>query len=840
MRYVSLNGEWELVERPLSDGAGAYEAAASAAAEFRAQVPGDVNDAVFRAGRLPEPLAGLNFREYSKWIPQRSWWHRRAFEVPADAGQFAELELDGLDVHADIWLNGVHLGHHATAFCPFTADVSAVLKRGGKNLLVVRVTTGRELVEHITREAFPLLDAVSTEEGRGYPDRGMKQRIFLRKPAYSWGWDWSPALPTCGITGNCGLRFYGVNRVERVRLDTSLEGGRAHVRARVELYRRSVVGTAWGKVSVRLTDEDGNVSTATVGDVLVRSGVTFVDVALDVAKPRLWWPNGAGGQHRYTVEAALECEGENMAYPAFRWGMRTVAMDVRPGVFRFLVNGRPLFIQGGNWVPCDHLCGRTTPERLARLVGEAAAANFNCLRVWGGGRYELDAFFDACDEKGILLWHDFMAACSPLPYDEADVAALFRREAEWQARRLCNRACMLLWCGNNEVGACYEWAAKCYEKQRDPAWPLYFEELPRIVAAETSLPYWPTSPYGGERTGDPRVGDDHHWVVMRPDTQFWSTPEYWDSASIPIFNSEYGYGGPCCLASTRDYLGTDAPDLLGALGREHTNTFYDIPRVNFSIEQHYRKPAPADIRDYIRLGGLCQGLNYGYSLESMRAHNHNWGGIFWMYNDAWGENGWTIIDYYLRRKISFYFVKRALAPLRLILRRGGRDTFGGRKNEVLAILINATPHPRRGTLRVGFMRYDGAKPELQTVKYDVPAFSRGVVAACPAPTAAQLRHGTVVAQETKDTLPSATWRHAPCRELNLPPAKVTATATVDGADLVARVRADSFAHAVHFDIPDDFRLSDCWFDLLPGETRDIRIFNAAALPLPLRAFCENN
>ena len=844
--YLSLDGDWELVERPLAHGVSSYNSAATAKASFAARVPGDVNDDICRSGKLPEPLVALNFRQYSNWVPERSWWYRRKFEVAKSAEPFAELSLDGLDVHADVWLNGKHLGHHATAFCPFVADVSDIVKRGKQNpnLLVVRLTTGREHVADITPGQWPLLGAVSTEASRGYPDRGFPQRVFLRKPAYTWGWDWSPALPTCGITGNCGLRFFGMNRIEHVGMETlDLRRYRcAVIRAKVDLRRKSVTSTTWGKVTLRMTCEDGCVDVVSAGDVLIRSGLTRIELRMDIKKPRPWWPNGAGDQHRYKVEVTLECDGEKIEYPAFRWGMKTVVMDVRPGVFRFVINGRAMFIQGANWIPCDHLYGRTTPARLAQLVREAAEAHFNCLRVWGGGRYELDAFFDACDEKGILLWHDFMSACAPLPYENPGFAELFQREALFQMRRLQNHACMMLWCGNNEVGACYEWAAKEFGR-RDPAWPLYFEDLPRLVARESTLPYWPTSPYGGAKSvHDPRVGDDHHWVVMKPDPELWSTPEYWDSKAIPIFNSEYGYGGPCCLDSTRDYLGTEKPSLSNAVAREHTNTFYDIPRVLHGIKQHYNVDKPESISDYIRLGGLCQGLNYGYSLESMRAHAHNWGGIFWMYNDAWGENGWTIVDYYLRRKISYYFVKRALKPLTFILRRGGRKTFGGPNERVVLIVINATPRVKRGKIFVGYRRYDSAKEwKSEPFYYRVDGFSRQVLDVGPVPSSAKLRHGTIVAVESMFPFTSTVFRHAPYHQLNLPPAKIsTVFKRVEGKDLLIRVKADRFAHAVRFDIPDDFRMSDCWFDLAPNEARTVRIYNGAKLPQPVRVLCENS
>jgi len=840
VKSLSLNGAWELIERPLAEGVDAYAAVRGEAGTFVATVPGDVNDDICRSGKLPEPLVALNFREYSSWVPERSWWYRKSVKVPASRKEpFAELSLDGLDVHADVWFNDTYLGHHGSAYFPFKADVSKLIRRGGENCVMVRLTTGRERVKDLQS---PLFNCVPTEATRGYNDRGWPQRIFLRKPAYTWGWDWSPYLPTCGITGNCSLNFTGTNSVENIRLDTSLDAkGAATVSMVVELCRRTVIGTAWGTVRVRLTDESRRSFTVEKKNVLVRGGTTFVDLSLDVAAPRLWWPNGSGAQHRYTAEVWLECEGETLSLAPFRWGMRTVEMDVAPGLFRFRINGLPLFIQGSNWCPCDHLYGRVTPQRLRHLVSEMVAANFNCTRVWGGNRFEPDAFFEACDEKGILIWHDFMSACAPLPYDDKEFADLFRQEAFYQMRRLRNHPSMMLWCGNNEVGACYdwEWFKNNYGGGRDPAWTLYFEDLPRWVAAEGgSIPYWPTSPYGGkDSVSDLTVGDDHHWVVMKPESEFWSNPEYWDGKAISIFNSEYGYGGPTSLASAKDYLGTDKPDLFSPVGHEHTNTFYDIPRVNFSIEAHYRSAKDLPIEEYIRLGGLCQGLNLGYSLESLRANDQTWGGIFWMYNDAWGENGWTIIDYYLRRKISFYNVKRCLAPQRLVLRRGGQG-FGGKASQVLLILLNNSEKPLRGSVRFGYQRYDGTGARLKTVRYTLPPRSKKVIATCAVPTAAQLKVGSVVALGAPG-LDSAWWRHNRYKNLNLPSANVEIVSQKkDGKDCLVTVRSTTLAHAVNINVPDDYHLSDQWFDLLPGESKTVRIIGGARLG-KLTATCVN-
>ncbi len=833
MEKLSLNGTWEIMEAPLSAGPDEFETYLAKGKDLLGEVPGDVNDSLVKNGSLPEPLVGTNFEKF-RWVQERSWWYRKRFAVPAAWEQAAavELSMDGLDVHADIWLNGRYLGHQASAFYPFVQNVKDKLLPGQENVLLVRLTTGQEHFEKV--RDFPLTKYVPTEAFRGYPERGEQERIILRKPAFVWGWDWAPQLATCGITGSVELRAMAKSEIRDVALTTTLSENEAVIKAVIELEHFTYFDSARATIAVSLTDEAGSRFSAEKEDLFVASGLNYYTLELTIPEPKLWWPNGSGSQHLYTVQVEAAVDGLEIKYPAFKYGVRTIQLDNQPGRFRFIVNGQPLFMKGGNWIPADSLYGRITEEKVTRLVQEAAAANFNCLRIWGGGRFELDAFYDACDELGILVWQDFMSACSPLPAHLEWFKREFQKEAEYQIRRLRSRTCLLLFCGNNEV------ADMSYDSKisTDPGWELYHRLLPRLVQNLAShIPYWPTSPYGGKGgIHDPDEGDDHHWIVMRPEPKFWSSPEYWDSPNLPLFNSEYGYGGPCCLESTKEYFGSDSPDLSSELGRQHTNTFYNIPRVAFSIKEHYCDPEDLSLEEYILFGGLCQGLNLGYSLESLRANQRCMGGLFWMYNDAWGENGWSIIDYYLRRKISFYNVKRCLAPQRLVLRRGGQ-AFGGREDEVVLIAINEGDKPILGTLQLGYLSYDGKEKAMRTVDFLVPARSCKLLATYPLPDKEQLEVGTVVAIPQGETLfEPVSFRHTQFRNTGIAEAEVRIEEkAVCGNDLKVTVCSQTFAHAVHFLVPGDYRLSDHYFDLLPGEKRTITIYGGAKLGPDLRA-----
>ncbi len=841
MDKLSLAGEWEIIERSLTDSTDSAESVLRADTCLTGRVPGDVNDSLVNSGRLPEPLTACQFKQFD-WVKQRSWWYRKRFSLPAEWAQSSRVEitLDGLDVEADVWLNGVVLGHHHSAFRPMVCDVTGLVQYDDENVLLVRVTTGYErVVDHCD---FPLLNAVPTEAVRGFPERGLKQRIFLRKPAYVWGWDWNPHLPTCGITGNVELHRYAKAEITNVELRTTLTDGRALITAAVELFYHTLTASTWADLKLTLTDERGLPHIACVRDVFIASGVNTMELRLSLSDPHFWWPSGSGEQHRYTVLVQAEINGKTVEVPVFKYGVRTVELVVKPERFFFMINGLPVFLKGGNWCPPDSLYGRISDKKVDWLVAEAAAANFNCLRVWGGGRYEIDAFYEACDRLGILVWQDFMSACAPLPASEEWFMNEFRKEAEYQMRRLQNRACIVLWCGNNEVSFAYQEFKQAYGEQKDPGWILYHEMLPRLVRDfNPGVPYWPTSPYGGrDNVTDAKTGDDHHWVVMSPNPEHWSNTFYWDGKNIPIFNSEYGYGGPCCIESTREYLGVDQPDLRDELGRQHTNSFYDIQRVNFSIEKHYGSSDNLPLKDYILLGGLCQGLNLGYSLESLRANEQTMGGIFWMYDDAWGENGWSIIDYYLRRKVSYYEVKRCLAPVRLVFRAGGQ-AFGGNSDEVLLIGLNEGAEPVLVCAAIGYQAYDGSLQELQAQEFTLAPHSRMVLAMCARPSPDRLATGTLVAIPAPESrLDPVVWKHCRYKEMGLLPAEVTVVKTERvGADLAMTVRSDQYAHAVHFDWPGDVRLNDSFFDLLPGEARRVIAYGQGDTTEPVRCCWVN-
>ncbi|MBM7568529.1 beta-mannosidase [Paenibacillus sacheonensis] len=917
---LQLNEDWRLTDEDLSCGPEeAYRVQRKTDGWLPvAALPCDIHMPLIEQGRIQDPvLADYCFA--AEWTEKRSWWFAKGFLVTEDllASDRLMLHMEALDAEADIWLNGIHLGHHRSAFYPFRRDVRAMLTEGNNELLV-RVTSG---LEHVSESDIAMTDGTLAEmknDAVGY--RGDQRRANVRKAQFVYGWDWGPRIATTGIVGGVWLeaeRAVAIRAVSAVtvRVPSQADGtsdsahspgagsaggapdsahgagsgsaggapvsahgagsgstgdapvsahgagsgsaggapvsahgagsgsagsgpaaaqaNTARIAFEVEAEQLHPFQTREAELSLRLLRPDGSGEAAVIREpICLRSGLNYLAYEADVPDAELWWPNGMGAQPLYTVEASISCGDEIVAYPPFQVGIRTVRIntdsvaatgDEPERQFTLEVNGVPVFCKGGNWIPADAIIARVSDEKYTALVDEAAEANFNMLRIWGGGIYERDIFYEACDARGILIWHDFMFSCGKYP-DHLDwFKEEVSREIDYQTRRLRNHPAMALWCGNNENHWGFdEW----WNNTRHPAFyggaVVYNEIAPEWIRRNSPhIPYWNSSPYGGIHPNGNAMGDRHHWHdgTMNPEMARRITPEIYDEVQAK-FVSEYGYIGPCRRSSIETYFDGAAIDTSSKVWRLHTNTF-EADTVVAGIRKHYADKDDLSLDEYLHYAGLCQSLMYQYSLEAIRSKSFCSGALFWMYNDCWGEVGWTIVDYYLKRKLSYYGVRRAFSPAKLILREQAGTI------EVTA--VNETGEAIRETLACGFIAFDGSERQTETVDVVIPARFRGVVHRF---AHADRKGGLFAAVPTADPqrMQPAVLRPGDIRTLALPGANVAiAHSAAVGGDLLLTLTADAYAHAVHFELPDDVRLSDHYFDLLPGETRTITIYGGAEL-----------
>ena len=835
MNRLDLNSNWRILERPL----GWHREYAMQVKEEKdgwltSDLPCDVRMPLLAADRIKEPLVA-DYWEESTWVEERSWWFVKTFdssEVCLD-DDIIELMLDGLDSRGDIFVNGRFLGTHRNVHYPFKYDIKPLIQ-GGENEIMIRLTSGLETVTEA--DVGELNYAVCMEKNNNRPERGDERRSFVRRAQYNVGWDWGPRVISIGIIGGVSLSGYAGVAIREVNVETVSIGETARLKAMVNIENVDVIRSSVGRLTIEITNEEGYQQIIHKDNILLTSGYNYLDLEWDVQDAKLWWPNGYGEQPMYQITVSVKSAEGCDTSPTFSYGIRKIVLDTdaindKERKFTVVVNDVPVFCKGGNWIPSDFIIARVPDSKYQTLIEEAVAANFNMLRIWGGGYYEREWFYDLCNRHGILVWQDFMLACSTYPDHQAWFKAEMRCEMDYQTKRLRNHACIALWNGTNEN----HWI---FNPEENPNWGInityeytYGLSVANQLAKEivrsncSNIPYWPSSPYGGNRPNDSELGNMHYWPQMMMNPDMAKRIEVLDYDKIPSkFVSEYGFVGPCGVETIKQYLGTDVIDRKSAAWESHNNTF-EKKTVNAAIEKNYRIADAFDLslEDYILYGSMVQGLMYGYSLESMRFKEHCSGGIFWMYNDAWGEIGWTIVDYYLRRKNSFYAVKRALAHQRFALREiDGKVVLKG---------FNDGPTDLVAKGEIGYVSFDGKIRETKEVTLQVSARSHAQILICDLPDYDYTK-GAFVLFVDDENLDNIILHKYDTGRLDFASDVKVVKREVVGEDQILTVESAGFAHGVH--IEGEYRCSDAYFDLLPGCSKTFVVEGAKDATLKVR------
>lgn len=680
---LSLNGAWTLEQ--------------GGRAEIPAEIPGDNYSALYAAEMIPDPFVGTNEWKVQAFASEDAVFRRR-FDCPADilSARNVRLEFDSVDPAASIELNGRRFAAD-NQFRRWCFDVTGALKPKD-NLLVVRI--GAPAAEALRRQRA---------EGResdlaSFGISTIKYINFLRKAQCQAGWDWGVSLPASGILGEVRLCTAETVYLEHLWADQKHEAGRVEVTVSAELSP-SPSAKAGDPVDVRLMF---NGETQTVHSQVPRSCGKFrVDCAFAVEDPQLWWPNGFGAQALYPIAAV--CEGREIKR---RIGLRTVEVvrekDGFGESFKFRVNGTDVFAKGWNWIPSEAFPARRTPARARRQLEDAARANANMIRVWGGGVYEPDCFYDACDELGIMVWQDMMFACGYYPVDRYPFRDNVKAEVEYQINRLRSHPSIALWCGDNETYWC-SWETRSWYALCDRLTTATTEAAART--GDDRL-FWPSSPCSGDRrweeNHDPTKGDSHFWGVDVPHAR--KAEGYFTLNAR--FLTEYGWGS----YPRSDYLAKFVASLNPAAAdmQNHCKKPGALEAADVAIRAYIGEPKDDAARCY-----LSQALQ-AHVLRKVQNHFHAtrpqcMGVINWQLNDWWPVYGWSSIDHALNWKASMYAARRFNAPLVVALNGCDSETGGVRT------VIWDLPVAAKGTLLVTRRKIaDGAVVAVERHAIDLP------------------------------------------------------------------------------------------------------------------------
>ncbi|WP_315762323.1 beta-mannosidase [Sphingomonas sp. Y38-1Y] len=788
------------------------------------QAPGDLYLALVSAGRLEHPYRGRN-EAAAAWVRSREWWWHGEITLPdAAASGPAELVCEGLDTFADIYLDGVLIGQADNMFRSWRFDLPAEAS-GAHDLAICFHPT----YDRVADQSLHLFSAFTNRVS-------LSRRTLIRKAQFGWGWDWGPDLPTVGIWAPVSIQPRSKAQIRSVNFTTrEIAGSTASIELDVDL-----VDDDGASVDVELLDPQGaSVATAT------RRGAGAID--LSVPDAQLWWTADLGDQPLYTLVIRTPGAAEHRQ----QVGIRTVAVDQSPDpdepgttFFRFVLNGVPIFAKGANWIPASSFVAEVPAERYRDLLTRAVEGNMNMMRVWGGGIYERDVFYDECDRLGLLVWQDFMFACAPYPEAEAFLDNV-RAEATEQVRRLRHRACLALWCGNNENQGIQHFV----DHANGRAEPLiglviYDDLLPGLLRTlDPQRPYWPSSPWGGPSPNSMRGGDEHNWTVWHgtppiPDAdvvgEFETSPEgvaytrY--EEDMARFVSEFGLQSAPDIATLRRWM---APEDL-KLG---SDGFLERIKDKTDKATAMMLPitgAPATIEQFVDFTMLSQAEGLKFGIEHFRRRKpHCSGALIWQHNDCWPCVSWSLIDYDGVAKASWYAVRRAFAPVLASFRRVG--------DAVELWITNDTLAPIDGSAAVALARLEGASDWQRDVAFHVPANGSACVwreAVAPA------NERVLTVRSASGLFPDNRLLLAAVKDLALaldPGLSVELGTADDGLPLT--IASDHYALAVRIRSDDpELRFDENHFDLAAGERRQVmvtRVDGGPVNPKTIEVSCFN-
>lgn len=786
---------------------------------YPATVPGCVHRDLHRAGLIPDPFHGTNELEL-QWIEHRAWEYRATFSVPARWLDEAWVELcaDGLDTLATVVLNGAILARTDNMFVAWRWDVRRRL-RPGTNELRLRFARVPDYLRRMRTDHRP-------RENHD-PVGGVTK---IRKQQSQFGWDWGPRFVTAGIWRDLRIEAGAANRLANVRVtQTHRRDGRVFLSFTPEFARRDAKATVTGSVS----QEGRTIATIERGEAVIED-------------PLLWWPNGQGAQPLYEVDlVAQDGAGRTIGRWSRRIGLRTVALERQPDrwgeSFRFVVNGRPVFAKGANWIPAHSFVAGLSRADYARDLRAAAAAHMNMIRVWGGGIYESEDFYDLCDELGLLVWQDFMFACTLYPGDRAFLASV-RAEAETQVGRLRHRACLALWCGNNEIA---QLNADLLKKRRFRAadTALFHRLLPRVVArCDGVTPYWPTSPWRGDgdnsRPAGERSGDTHFWDVWhlrKPVADY----ERWRFR----FVSEFGMQSWSSPETNATFCPPGEGNLFGPAMENHQKNREGNAIILDYVTRRYGLPRDRDAAVYLSQLNQAHCLQVG--VEHYRRNQPRcMGALYWQLNDCWPGASWSSLEFSGRWKAAHFAARRFFAPLLVSAQAIGAETAGignYRRSTVRGVRLCAVsdaPEKTRGLLRWELRHFDGRM--LSRGGRRVELRPRTAVRCPDLDLAASIeRYGReslylrIALDVGDDRVSEETVFLTEPRFLSLPvPVTTVAMRQLRAEDVRLTFVSPVFQHRFSFEIPGLVRdVDDNFFDLYPGEARSVRVTLVRPVPL---------
>lgn len=791
----------------------------------KAKVPGSIFLDLMRDGKIPDPFFSDN-EKLVQWVERKDWVYSTSVEIPAEwrkkiaqnpAQWQVHLQFNGIDTFAKVFVNGRLIGSTNNAFIPweFLLPHQHLVKEENC-IITVFIESAKKIGERLTQK-YGLLYAPF--------DNG---RVYIRRPQYLTGWDWGPRLSGAALYRSVQLSLYHFSRIDDVWVRTP------EIPQQASSDSAKIETTVWletfcevSVLNLELTVYDPEQNVVAKQEKILknpRPGSQKIKFSVNIPSARLWYPRGFGEQPLYWAVVTLRQDDVKLDERSIRFGIRSVRLlqekDTQGESFVVCVNNKKIFCKGFNWIPADIFPGHLTEDDYRTLLEKVAESNANCLRVWGGGLYEHDAFYMLCDELGILVWQDFMFACAEYPQQEWFLEQV-RQEAEVVIRRLRNHPCIILWCGNNENEWLYYLRHNNWKNL--PGRKIFENILPTECRRnDRDRPYWQSSPFGGDDPNSPDSGDRHNWLVWSG----WEPIEKY-LEDTGRFISEFGFQSLPHPRTVREFAGENY----------HSLTLTDTPMV-----AHQKQDLLGNIRllrylyDYLVIPLQMDDLIYATQImqaETLKLAVEHWrslafhtaGTLIWQFNDCWPVISWSVVDYYRRPKAAWFYARRFFAPVLVTLKKDAE--------KLLCYVINDSQEELSAEVVLQTYTMDGGM--LCEHKYPVSVSPHTPVRSFDI-SMAELKVNSPEKQFVIATLYNPKDSHTICRNIFFltrlsrikwrKPEIVLKTLGLKSENVAELTfKTTFFAKSVSIDFKelDVTRLSDNYFDLLPGEEKKVQV-----------------
>ena len=804
----------EVVSRPLNV-AWKFKMA-SDSVWYPAAVPGTVHTDLLSDKLISNPFYGTN-ESKQQWIGKRDWVYQTRFDLDEEtfSRKHITLMFKGLDTYAEVSLNGKVVLYANNMFRTWKVDAKKMLRKKG-NLLRILF---RSPISVNRKRVAQLSYTLPADNDRS----NLKVSVFTRKAPYQFGWDWGPRFVTCGIWRPVLVKAWNDVKIDDFQIFQRKVSDSMAVLEAVTAISSDT------SVSVKLQLYNGE-NQLKQREIALHKGLNRIKTEFFINHPKLWWTNGLGKAHLYHFSVRLQKQGERIDEKTTRFGIRTLEIVQKPDAegksFYVKLNGVPVFMKGANYIPQDNFLPRVTKQKYKALIQAAKDVHMNMIRVWGGGIYENDEFYDLCDENGILVWQDFMFACSFYPGDTAFLENV-KQEAVENVKRLRNHPSLALWCGNNEVRVAWErwgYQKKYHYSKADSTkifgdyLKLFHHLLPQVVNTyDSGRFYWPSSPNSAPKGWDEEAlsGDMHYWDVWWGRKPFSAYKQH-----VGRFMSEYGFQSLPAYASIAAFAPDTSRYLVSPIMRTH-NKHPDGYQI---IDQYMRRDfhVPGNFKDYIFISQLLQAEGMKTAIEAhRRAKPKCMGSLYWQLNDCWPVVSWSGIDYYGRWKAFQYRLRKLFAPVLVspVVQNGRLNIY----------LVSDLLQDRAVTFHLNLMDFYGKTIWQKTGITVMKANTSRIIASDNLNEIVQQQDKKriflhVSIRQGDSLLAENNLFFVKTKNLDIPKPHIQFTTKTENGHFEVVFNTKVFVKYVVLEYPEDTGIfSDNYFSLLPGENKIVRM-----------------